>query len=112
MLEFYKRPTQVFEWNKAITTPPDPSRLENWKNGLSNDEISDIEFICSSLMIEYSYQKMGKRPITFISKVNFLIPFLKSIIISKVEQHFFKIPFRLRHFILSKYRKKTKVIAE
>ena len=110
LLTFYERPTKVFEWNKAITSPPDPSRLGAWKKDFDKKELGRIESVCSELMPLYGYNKEINEELSFLDKIQIFLSNISASAISKMEKNYFHIPLKLRHALIKIYRKKTKVI--
>jgi len=60
--EQYMNPRAVEEFNQAATRPIQKSKIDAWRQNLSQDDIAMVEWICEDSMREFSYEKSGLSP--------------------------------------------------
>ena len=108
LLEFYKKPKNVFEWNKRIAEPLNPSMAYKWKTEMPDNQLETINFITKPLIeyFEYDYQEPSMNKI-WLQMKNFPMRCWGHVA-NFLEVAIFSLPTNWRMFILNIYRRLTK----
>jgi len=108
VLEMKPTGKNLFSWNnKNKSNVLDKTVLDKWKKELTDADINNIERATHKLANSFGYKI--KRPKNSIS-LGYIFNYNLGIVINKLELIYFRLPFRLKLFIISLYRKRTKVL--
>ena len=105
-LNFHQKQSGGDVWQKNLSRPIDPGQKGKWRTQLRKRDIARVEYVCGESGRHYNYEPLHESfPLS--TKILSLGGVLVGKVANFLEANFFKLPYRLRVFLLNRYRKMT-----
>ncbi len=110
LLNFYKNPKNVFEWNKKVAEPLDIKAAYKWKTKMEQAELDKVNYICKDLINYFGYELPPLSSSKNKLMLSTALPQIKGRTADFLEEFIFSLPTEVRMKILNFYRKRTKTL--